>query len=195
MPWSLAAALPGLDHALPARFSAFVFMAVTLLVAEAWAARVPPRWLVGVAALVSSVLLLPNLSMMTFPVDASIPGFVTSGDLENELDEGENVLILPAGQWGPGMRWMDELDFGFRMPTGNGGGAKEPPAVREPLGAALFRQDLAYPYDKELLPYLEDVDVDTVIVDSRHPEWKAVMDRVFPGAAEAEDGAWLYRVP
>jgi hypothetical protein len=195
MPWALATEIPGLDHALPARFSAFVFMAVVLLVAQAWGSRALPRWSVVGISLVSCLLLLPNLTAMTFPVDARIPAFVTDGELDAELDDGENVLVLPAGQWGPGMRWMDELDFSFTMPSGNGGGAQPPPALQDPLGAALFAQNLDFPYEKELLPYLDEVDVDTVIVDERHREWKDVMDRVLPGEAEEEDGAWLYRVP
>ena len=195
LPWKLATWIPGLDHALPGRFSAFVFMALALLVAQAWTVRALPRPVVAGAALLACVLLLPNLPKMTFPVDASIPDFVTSGGLAEELDAGENVLVLPAGQWGPGMRWMDELDFSFEMPAGNGGGALPPPALQEPLGAALFSRDLDYDYEDELLPYLEEAQVDTVIVDSREPEWKAVMDRVLPGAAEAEDGAWVYHLP
>jgi hypothetical protein len=195
LPWGLAEHLPGLNHALPSRFSAFVFMALALLVAHGWSARLIPRWFIAGAVALSCVLTLPNLPVMMFGVDASVPAFVTNGDLAGELHHGENVLILPAGQWGPGMRWMDELDFSFDMPTGNGGGARAPKMLQEPIGHALFFQDLGYDYQRELLPYLHRVGVDTVIVDGRHAEWKAVMDRVLPGRAEADDGAWVYHLP
>jgi hypothetical protein len=195
MPWRIATAIPGLDHALPSRFSAFVFVALALLVAQAWSTRLLPRWLVAGAASISCVLMLPNLPVMMFPVDASVPSFVTSGRMAELIDEGENVLILPAGQWGPGMRWMDELDFSFEMPTGNGGGAKAPPMLKEPIGAALYFQDFEYDFKNELLPYLEDVGVDTVIVDAGQQGWKAVMDEVLPGAGQAEDEVWVYRIP
>jgi hypothetical protein len=195
MPWAVAGKIPGLDHALPSRFSAFVFMALAVLVAQAWTAPALRRWFAPAAALASCVLLLPNLPAMPFPVDASIAGYVTSGRLEEAIDPGENVLVLPVGQWGPGMRWMDELDFGFTMPSGNGGGAELPPQLQEPLGVALYTRDLAYDYRSELPPFLAEVGVDTVIVDDGHPEWKAVMDRVLSVRAETEDGAWVYRLP
>lgn len=195
LPWSLADAVPGLDHALPSRFSVFVFMALAVLVAQAWAAPALRRWFSAGAVAASLVLLLPNLATVGVPVDASIAGFVTSGRLEEVIDDGENVLVLPAGQWGPGMRWMDELDFAFTMPMGNGGGAELPPQLLEPLGVALYTGDLGYDYETELVPYLEEVGVDTVIVDSGHPEWKAVMDEALPMPAKDEDGAWLYRLP
>jgi hypothetical protein len=195
LPWTWAASLPGLNHALPSRFSAFVFMAVALLVAHAWAVRALPRWLVGAAATASCVLLLPHMSGWGMPVDASDPPFVSSGALAEQVREGENVLVLPVGQWGPGMRWVAELGFSFDMPTGNGGGAALPPALREPLGVALYVQDMGYDYRNQLLPYLHQVGVDLVIVDGDHPEWKTVMDEILPGAAEAEGGVWVYRVP
>ncbi|MCZ2823787.1 MULTISPECIES: glycosyltransferase family 39 protein [unclassified Modestobacter] len=195
LPWTWATSLPGLDHALPSRFSAFVFMALSVLIAQAWVTRGVPRWAVGATAAVSVVLLLPNLSEWSFPVDVSDPPFVTSGALAERIEDGDNVLVLPAGQWGPGMRWVTELDFRFDLPTGNGGGAELPPALHEPLPVALFVQDLTYDYESKLLPYLEEVDVELVVVDAAHPEWKAVMDRVLPGAAEATGGVWVYEVP
>jgi hypothetical protein len=84
MPWVIAQRVPGLDHALPDRFSAFVFMALALLVADVWATRALPRWFVGAMAAATCVLLLPNLNQMLFPVDASIPEFVSDGGLARD---------------------------------------------------------------------------------------------------------------
>lgn len=195
MPWAITRHIPGLAHALPDRFSAFVFMALALLVADVWATRALPRWFVGAMAAATCVLLLPNLNQMLFPVDASIPEFVSDGGLAREITPGENVLVLPAGQWGPGMRWMDELDFSFEMPIGNGGGAAPPAALKEPIARALFDRDLTFDYDSTLLSYLENRHVGLVVVDAGSPQWKTVMDRVLPTAAQGEDGLWLYDVP
>lgn len=195
MPWTFAGHVPGLDHALTSRFSVFVFMALALLVARGWASGALPRWFVGAAVALTCVLLLPNLRVMPFPVDASVPEYVSSGALSEEVAEGENVLVLPAGQWGPGMRWMDELDFEFEMPTGNGGGAEPPDALLTPVGQALFYQRMDFDFEDELLPYLQETDVELVVVDGGHPQWKAIMDEVLPGAAEAEGGVWVYDVP
>lgn len=195
MPWWVTGSIPGLDHALPARFTAFSFMALALIAAYAWAQRPVPRWFTGGAVGLTLVLLLPNLPAMAFPTNASVPEFVTDGSLSETLDPGENVLVLPAGQWGPGMRWQDELDFAFDMPTGNGGGANIPEALLDPTGSALFFRVLDYDWETHLLPYLEGVDVDTVIVDGQSPEWKAVMDQVLPGQGVEEGGVWVYALP
>ncbi len=196
LPWELATLVPGLDHALPGRFSAFVFMGVALLVATGWAhLRRRGRGVLLAAALTSCALLVPNLQLMLFPTDASLPSYVTSGQLDRDVDDGENVLVLPAGQWGPGMRWMQYLDFSFEMPAGNGGGAEPPPMLQEPMGQALFSRDLDFDYENQLLPYLERVGVDLVLVDDQQPQWRRVMERVLPGGGVHEDGAWVYRLP
>jgi len=127
-------------------------MALSLLLAQAWVIRGVPRGTVGATTVASVVLLLPNLAVSSFPVDVSDPPFATTGALAERIEDGDNVLVLPAGQWGPGMRWVTELDFRFDLPTGNGGGAKLPPALHEPLPVAMFVQDLTHAYESELLP-------------------------------------------
>jgi hypothetical protein len=194
MPWSYLMEIKGLDHALPARFSAYVFMAVVIMVADGWARRVLPRPVTAVVVGLSFVLLIPNFQFMGFPTQTASPEYVASGRFAAEIEPDENVLVLPAGEWGPGLRWVDELDFSFRMPTGNGGGASPPSALKDPVAWALFAQDLKYPYRQELPPYLQRVGVDLIIVDEAHPEWKAAMDDALPVAAVEEGGVWVYRL-
>ncbi|WP_133379153.1 hypothetical protein [Klenkia marina] len=199
MPWRLAELLPGLNHALPGRFSAFVFMALAVLVAIAWStwrSRLP-RLAVGVGIAVSCVLLLPSPSLgwPVYPTPTPVAAYVSSGQLTDDTQPDENVLVLPSGQWGPGLRWMEVLDFSFRTPTGNGGGAAPPPQLKDPTAAALFNRDLAYDYADRLLPYLRSVGVQLVLVDEGHPEWRAVMDAVLPGQGRSVGGVLVYRVP
>ncbi|MBO3083837.1 glycosyltransferase family 39 protein [Cellulomonas fengjieae] len=195
LPWRLAELVPGLDHALPARFSAFVFMALAVLVAEAWARRALPRWFVGGCVAISAVLLLPNLAQLGFPTDAHEPPFVTDGAIKEVVEPGDNVLVLPAGQWGPGMRWQDTLDFSFDMPTGNGGGAQAPEALSDPVGWALYNRDLEFDYAGTLPEYLQEYDVDTVIVDGTHPAWDAVVSEALGTSGRQVGGVHVYDVP
>lgn len=194
MPWRLVEHTPPLDHALPVRFSAFVFMAVTLIVAGLWASRRVRRWFVGAGAAAGFLLAMPDLSHLGMPVDTSVPAYVADGGLEEDVDAGENVLVLPPGQWGPGMRWLEETGFDFAMPTGNGGGAAAPPALQDPTGLALFTQDPAYPWRKSLPDYLAQVDVDTVLVDAASPQWQQTIERIFPGQGRLTDGVWVYEL-
>ena len=63
------------------------------------------------------------------------------------------------------------------------------------MGQALFSRDLDFDYENELLPYLDRVGVDLVLVDDQQPQWRRVMERVLPGGGVHEDGAWVYRLP
>jgi len=192
MPWRLAVEIPGVDHALPVRFSAFVFMAVLLLVAHAWARRVVPRAVTAVAVAVSAALLFPNFGVLQFPTPAPISEYVSSGRLGEDVEPGDNVLVLPAGQWGPGMRWQDETDFVFSMPTGNGGGAVRPDAFDDPVGLALWERDLGFDFDRTLVPYLERMGVDVVMVDEGHPEWLEIVRSALGREGTEEDGVWVF---
>lgn len=192
MPWGWAILVPGLDHALPVRFTGFVFMALALFVAHAWSARVVSRWATALAVVITGLLLVPSPAALGFPTDAHDPPFVTSGQIRDEVAPGENVLVLPAGQWGPGMRWQDDLDFSFDMPTGNGGGANTPPALRDPVGRAFFTRDMSFDFVGELPAYLRRYGVDTVLIDARYPVWKGIVDRALHVKGDYKGGVWVY---
>ena len=192
LPWSVLERVPGLDHALPGRFSAFVFMAVSVLVASVWAHRGRWGWMVVTAVAASLVLLLPNFTTMAFPAGASDPEPGSIDVVREHVEPGENVLVLPVGQWGPGMRWMDDLDFEFDMPSGNGGGAAPPEGLRDPVAAALWATDLDYDYAATLPDYLQRVDADLVLVDSRYPEWVDVARHALPVTGVEQAGVWVF---
>lgn len=198
MPWALAEHLPGLEQALPGRFSAFVFAAVCLLAAGAWAQRWVPRAVTGALVALSMVLLFPSLGAMAIPVNTSQPAYVTSGQLERDLKPNENVLVLPPGEFGPGMAWIAKTGFRFRMPTGNGGGASQPLALRTPAGQALFAQPFThanYDWSKIIPPYLRTLGVHTILVDAQSPYWVKAMHRAYPGLGQLDGGVWVYRIP
>lgn len=194
LPWAVLIEVPGIDHALPVRFTAFSFISVALLVAYLWRAARPRRWVTLVLTLVTVILLLPNLNADHFPTDVSDPEFVTSGEIRDFVHDGDNVLIMPAGQWGPGMRWISELDFSFVSPTGNGGGAALPPALQEPVGVALYVSDFDFDFDSTLADYLENLDVDVVLVPEEEHRWKAVMDSALPVEGMLHGGVWVYEL-
>lgn len=192
MPWAVLEKVPGLDHALPGRFSQFLFMALCVLVAVAWAHRGRWGWLVGAAVAATVVLLLPNFTTMLIPAGASDPEPETIDVVREVVEPGENVLVMPVGQWGPGMRWMDDLDFTFDMPSGNGGGAAPPEGLKDPVAAALFATDLDYDYASTLPDYLDRVGVDLVLVDARYPDWLAVAQESLPVPGVERDGVWVF---
>ncbi|MBO0982808.1 hypothetical protein [Rathayibacter sp. SD072] len=194
LPWIYTKEIVGIDHALPSRFSAFVFFALAVLVAVAWAEL--PRLRVLTAALVagSLVLLQPSFAVLGFPVSTEPDEFVTSGSISDFVEPGDNVLVLPSGQNGPGMRWVAEEDFSFSMPTGGGGGAIKPPALDTPIGDALWRQDLGFDYAAALPSFIDEYGIDAIIVDDDHPEWVPVMENALGVAPVVEDGASVWEL-
>lgn len=194
LPWLLALEVPGLDHVLPGRFSIFVYLGLVLIVAQAWKRMTLRRITIVLAAAIAIVVTLPNLVYMRFPVDARDPGFVDDGQLEALIRPGENVLVLPPGQWGPGMRWQDKLDFTFDMPTGNGGGANLPDALDDPVAMALWERDVDFDFATSLRPYLQRVGVTTVIVDQRRPVWKKIADDALGDQSEEYEGVWVWKL-
>lgn len=196
MPWALFMKLPALDAVLPNRFSCFVFIALLVVVADAWVAvRKMPRAITAVAVVVSFLLQYPSATKSGFPVDAANEQFVTSGRLPAHIDPGENVLVLPGGQNGPGMRWVEASRFYFRTATGNGGGGKTPVGLLDPTARAIFHANLKYDYPAALVPYLAKIGVRQVFVPASFPKWKQAMDRALPVPARRIDDIWLYELP
>ena len=209
MPWALFMKIPGLNGALPNRFTAFMFVALLIVVADALTQARTIRWVgFGVVA-TSFVLLLPNLwaihaaptAVYKLAADASVARFVSSGDLKKEIAANENVLIVPAGQNGPGMLWLAETDFYFRTATGNGGGGAVPIGLQDPVARALFGRVKTFDFKTTLRPYLQRIGVHTVIVprDSvdrqEAVDWKALMDNSLGVTPAPVDDVWIYRLP
>ena len=196
MPWALVAKVPVLDAVLPNRFTCFMFIALLVVVGDAWvAARTMPRAVTAVVVVISFLMLYPSATRSRFPVDAANEQFVTSGRLEARIEPGENVLVLPGGQNGPGMRWVEVSRFYFRTATGNGGGGDRPVGLKDPTARAIFRTDLTYDYRAALVPYLRKIGVRKVFVPVSFPQWKQAMDRALPVPAEQIDDVWMYELP
>lgn len=195
MPWALAAHVPALDSVLPNRFTVWMFVSLLIVLADALGRPGVLRWLSLAVAAISLVLLLPNLPGLQYPVNVTVAGFVSSGDIKKEVGQGENVLVLPSGQNGPGMLWLTETDFYFKTPTGNGGGGAVPEGLKTPVAQAMFLNKLDYDYRTQLPPYLASLSIHTVLVPASFPAWKAVMDAAFRVEPHRIDDVWVYRLP
>lgn len=194
MPWALTGHVPGLDHALPSRFSTFAFLAIVLIVAVAWPRSFRGQGIVGVVVLATMALLLPNFSALTIPTAIVDRDFVRSGALREVVRPNEIALVLPGGQEGSGLSWVTESDFYFRVPTGNGGGASVPPSLKTPVGLALFQQDEAFPYDGRLAPWAKKRQVSVVLVPETEEFYSEVATREFGEPDRTLDGVHVWRL-
>jgi hypothetical protein len=199
LPWRIATRLPVIEHALPVRFSAFVWMAVALLVAVLWTGRHVPRSATALLTLSAAALLIPNPDAMAMPVDTSVPAYFKSGEWKQDIDRGENVLVLAPGEVGPGLRWSAATGFAFNTPTGNGGGASLPPALKDPTAAALFWQQFnpqeGYDWSRHLPRYLDKLGIRHVLVDPADQYWVRVMSELYPGLGRQKQGVLVYALP
>ncbi|MCW2529515.1 MAG: hypothetical protein JWM76_4375 [Pseudonocardiales bacterium] len=192
MPWHVFEQLPGLEHALPGRFSAFVFMAICVLVAQAWSTKALPRVVTAVAVVAAMVLLVPNFAAMSFPSKDVNRSFIASGAYKQVIHKGDNVLVLPAGEWGPGLEWIVESDFAFSMPTGNGGGATRPAQLSDPVGNALFAQDLNFDYKSTLPGFVKRNGVHLVLVPESAVAYVKIASSAFGQPDRTIDGVLVW---
>jgi hypothetical protein len=128
LPWRIALNVPIIRHALPGRFTMFVFLATAVAIAAWLAGRgsVPAKLSRYALAGIGCLFLLPNRIPWT-PLP-SVP-FFTPQQIARAFPAGENVIVLPFGETGPGMLWQLESGMYF---TQTGGYFGTPPTTFAP---------------------------------------------------------------
>lgn len=145
LPWAIAAGVPLLAKAMPARLTVYMFLVIAILCAM-WFAGHPfgesargkaARW-IAVTAVAAS--LLPNLSAAFWATPLATPAFFADRLYANYLHPGETVVILPYGFEGDGMLWQALSGMYFRMAGGYTGFAPPfpPEYARWPVVDALY---------------------------------------------------------
>jgi len=176
MPWKWIGWLPLLNEMAPARFGAFMFLIVGLMVAI-WLGQ-PRRGKVGVAkwvvAAIGLAALLPNLGAAWHSQPPNPPLFTTARYrtvLRHESNVlNANVLGLRYSIGGDSMLWQAETGFWFRLTDGSLG-ALLPRGYERALVGSLSRPTTAPLADPaSLRAFLRVRRVDAVLVDARNPQ-------------------------
>jgi hypothetical protein len=193
LPWAVAGHLPLLRYALPQRFTMYVWLATSLLVAR-WLSRSPgaawPRY--GVVAL-AGVLLLPNVTSADLHLAQAVPAFFrTSADARRLAAKGRSLLILHPLK-GQDMLWQAETGFAFAMPQGHMG--NEPPEFRGNHVWGAIRDDRpASVRPAAFLTFLRRHRVSAVVVSpGATADWSPLL-RESGLVGEHVDGVTVYRV-
>jgi hypothetical protein len=141
LPWAIALKLPMVKSALPVRFTMYVSLAMTLIVAT-WLA--PARGWSRAARLalacIACLTLMPNGSAFAWSRWPA-QDFFTHENVRAALGPMPNVLILPYGQHGPGMAWQLDAEMQFTQADGYIGFAP----WREHAWSALAELEAAAP--------------------------------------------------
>ena len=119
LPWLLAEQLPLIRSALPTRFTMYVSLCASIVVALYLSAPDAGRWRPWryLLAALAGLFLAPNLRTYVWAAWPKQP-FFTSTNVVHALGPNRNVIILPLGAFGPGMAW--QLDAGMTF-TQSGG--------------------------------------------------------------------------
>jgi hypothetical protein len=127
LPWRIAVHLPVIRHALPGRFTMFLFLAIAVVLAR-WLAEQRPA---QVRAARYALVLLGCLCLLPAPIPWSqLPThpFFAADAIAGELPQGDNVIVLPFGPTGAGMLWQVQSGMYF---TQTGGYFGPPPRAFE----------------------------------------------------------------
>jgi hypothetical protein len=196
MPWLFAMLVPLLNNALPARFTAYLFLVLAVIM-SLWLAQrdgaVAGRWILGSAGIIS---ILPALPMSSYVVRESAPSFFTQGIYRTYIARNETVLVLPFGEAGYSLLWQAEANFHFRIPQGRLVGNAIPPSfARWPIVPALAANDPYIPgYPVQFAAFLAHNHIHTVLVDSDAEKQFAPLFASLPWRRAAFGSVVLYRI-
>ena len=116
-PWAVAAPVPVVGSALPARFTLYVSLVAALLVALALRDRPTViRWGLAVAAI---VLILPNLSLPQWSSAVPLARAMSVESLRATMPADATLLVLPYGPGGWSMHWQAAAAFRVRLVGGH----------------------------------------------------------------------------
>ncbi len=166
LPWAIAAHLPLLDKALPARFSIYSFLILGIILSLWLSEDSSRKSLRAIGACGVVLFTLPNLSASFWTTPVDIPMFFSSGEFKHYIAPGDNVLILPYGQVGNSDIWQATTGLYFRMA---GGYLGQPPIPKEYLPYFPIVYDLYnladFPFSGDLLKmFLAQKRVNAIVV-------------------------------
>jgi hypothetical protein len=212
LPWLLFAKLPLLRQLLPVRVGAYVSLGAAVASAcclagtygtsgapgvGAFRGAAVLRWLRVVPwalALLTLVLIFPNISGSNFGTTYAIPSFFTHGNDKRFLHRNEVVLTLPYAST---PLWQAEAHMYFRTSGGtftppNGSLLYSSPAFFQLVGAQAY---LAATFEPSLRQLLAAQHISAVVVqaDASAP-WAQALKAVGLHARDV-DGVLFYRVP
>ena len=172
LPGTLLTKVPLLQHATAQRLPAYGALALGVI-AALWVARGTgrgawARW--GIAGL-AALMVLPVAAPSSFHAYGAAPGFFTTGDVHQQIQEGETVFAITE-RTGTELAWLAESDFWYRIPQAYVGPI--PPDYQgDPLyrGLAVNQRNPYIPTPDDFAAWLTETDTTAVLLDD-DAAWK-----------------------
>lgn len=175
LPWTVVENVPLLKNALPGRFTMYVWLGVSIVVAL-WVARPGRRrWIRWVVVLLAAIAIAPATPRSP-PREVSVPPFFSEGLYERYLDPGDRVLIIPWGKAGRAtdMLWQATTDMRFSLMGGHVGFVPSHYQGQVVLLLREARPELIHP--AALAGFLSYRGVDAIVVaDEEEPTWSGLL--------------------
>jgi hypothetical protein len=195
LPWALFSRVPLIGNALPARFMAYAFLAISLMTAMWLRDRIrKAMWAKWGLALLSLVFLLPDASSLRWRTDVHTPSFFSRGLYKEYLHPGESVLVVPYGIAGQSMLWQAQTGMYFRMVGGYLGPVTPPDFYRWPIAGSFSN---GVPLTREadhLKAFLTAHEVTAVVVVKNAPgSWGRLFSVLGTAPVSVED-IFLYKI-
>ena len=190
LPWEAITHLPLLGKALPYRFSAFMFLALAVILAL-WLSDRPSlgRW---AAALAGVALLLPNLGQGKWETDIRTPAFFADGLHRRELSPRDRVLVVPY--YGVGVRGHALADMRFKMAVAYLGAIPERDQI-DPALNMIYTGRLRPGYPAAIRSFVDRHGITAIVVRAAEAPPLHPMFASLGGPAPREaGGVWVYRI-
>ncbi|HZZ07956.1 MAG TPA: hypothetical protein VFE43_05405 [Candidatus Binataceae bacterium] len=166
MPALVLYGLPLLRNALAARFTMYLALVLSLIMALWLNNGAAGLYAKCTMAVLAVLFLLPNLSTAYWNTPADTPEFFANGAYRHYLKPGEIAVVVPYGWSGNSMLWQAQTGMYFRMAGGYTG---MPPAEFQhwPAMIALFNGSYLPDPPTQLKAFLAAHQVTAVLVDER----------------------------
>jgi hypothetical protein len=193
-PWIVPAKLPVTRAILPVRLTLFVALVVAMIVAVWLAERTArhPGWRWALALLgIACVLPVTGRWSNEIPY----PAFFAGGAEASQLQEGDNVLVLPYGGAGWSLLWQADDGFRYRLAGGHFGRSATPEERRwEDVYRTLGRGPATPATARKLRRFLAAHDIHTIVVaPGTRPQPRRLVELLGVEPVQIED-ALVYRL-
>jgi hypothetical protein len=194
LPFSSLLQLPYVRHALPARFTVYVFLALAVIVALL-VARMPR--VAGVLLVAGLALTLaPNPHTSRWVTALAVPPFFEHGTWKTQIRPNDNVLVLPIGFLDNSMLWQEKAGFGFRMAAGYVSSIVPNDMWRFPIAQAMYGEPLPPDSAYELRRFLDARGIDVVVLRQGIPgPWYSVLSTLGPPRTIGGVDVWRVKRP
>ncbi len=185
MPWWLGEKLPLLRQALPVRFSLYISLITSIMVALWLASLRDKRLKIGyILALLAVLSIAPNIRgerayWFTDLRELHIPGFFSDRNYNQVLEAGDNVLVLPYGYLGHSTLWQATSDMYFRMAGGYVTAYTPASFARWPVVQMFYAGRPGSGFKDDMIAFCRAKGVRTVILaEGAEKDWDAVLAKM-----------------